>query len=94
MIRVEIFLNQSVEDVLFNNLEAAIPDFFYSVQPLTYGRGKDSRKLGTTTWPETNMTLIAYLEDDKEEVVRTVVDYVKGKFPTEGIKMFVLHDRV
>ena len=92
MIRAEIFVNKSVQEVIINNLEAAIPDFFYSVIPLTHGRGKDNRKLGTTIWPETNVTIIAYMENEKEKVLRTVVDYVKEKYPDEGIKLFVLHD--
>ncbi|MGN0728948.1 PG0541 family transporter-associated protein [Treponema sp.] len=66
---------------------------FYSVIPLVHGRGKKSRKLGTTTWPETNVIIIAYCSDEQEKTVRTVVQYIKEKFPDEGIKIFVLHDR-
>ena len=93
MIRAEIFANQSMQDLLLNNLEAAIPDFFYSIVPLAHGRGGESYKLGSTTWPETNVIIIAYCEDDKENTIRTVVDYIKEKFPQEGIKLFVLHDK-
>ena len=93
MIRAEIFANQSMEELIINNLEAAIPGFLYSVIPLAHGRGGDSRKLGTTTWPETNIILIAYCDDDKEPTIQTVVDYVKEKFPDEGIKLFILHDK-
>lgn len=93
MIRAEIFANQSMQDVLINNLEAAIPGFLYSIVPLAHGRGGESYKLGTTTWPETNVIIIAYCDDDREALIRTVVDYVKEKFKDEGIKLFVLHDR-
>ena len=93
MIRAEIFANQSMQDVLLNNLEAAIPGFLYSVVPLAHGRGGESYKLGTTTWPETNVIIIAYCDDDKENTIVTVVDYVKEKFKDEGIKLFVMHDR-
>ena len=72
MIRAEIFVNKSVQEYLLNNLESAMPDFFYSVMPLTHGRGGESRKLGTTVWPETNVTIIAYCEDDKEKIIKTV----------------------
>ena len=92
MIRAEIFTNQSMQEVLINNLEAAIPDFFYTIVPLVHGRGGDSYKLGTSTWPETNSIIIAYCDDDKEKLIRTVVDYIKEKFPQEGIRLFVLHD--
>lgn len=93
MIRAEIFANQSMQDLLINNLETAIPGFLYSIVPLAHGRGGESYKLGTSTWPETNMILIAYCDDDKERAIQTVVDYMKEKFPTEGIKLFVMHDR-
>ena len=92
MIRTEIFANQSMQELLINNLEAVIPDFFYSIVPLAHGRGGETYKLGTTTWPETNVIIISYCDEDKETAIRTVVDYVKEKFPQEGIKLFVLHD--
>ena len=92
MIRAEIIANQSVKDEIVENLEKVIPDFLYSVVPLVEGRGKNSRKLGTTTWPETNFILIAYTEDQNESKIRAVISFIKQKFPTEGIKLFVLHD--
>lgn len=94
MIRVEIIANQSVEERIKNNLEAVIPDFYYTVIPLVYGRGAESRKLGTTTWPETNFILVAYCEDKYETDIRTVIDYVKSKFSDEGIKLFIMHESV
>ncbi len=93
MIRVEIFANQSMEDLLLNNLEAAIPDFYYSVVPLSHGRGGETRKLGTTTWPETNVIIISYCDDGVLAKIETVVNYIKEKHKAEGIKLFVLHDR-
>ena len=93
MIRIEIIANQSVYSEVITNLENCVKDFMYSVIPLVHGRGTDSYKLGTTTWPETNFMLIAYAEDSAEENVRAVIEYIRKKFPTEGIKMFVLHER-
>lgn len=93
MIRAELFANQSMQELLINNLEAAIPGFLYSIVPLAHGRGDNNYKLGTSTWPETNIIIIAYCDDDKEAKIRTVVDYLKEKFPTEGISLFVLHER-
>ncbi len=92
MIRIEIIANQSTQDVIINNLEAVIPDFYYTIVPLAYGRGRDSRKLGTSTWPETNFLLLAYTDDENEKSIETVVSYVKEKHSDEGIKLFVMHD--
>lgn len=93
MIRVEIIANQSVHEEIIKNMEAVVPDFCYSLIPLVYGRGKKSYKLGTTTWPETNFILIAYCPETAETDIQTVIEYEKKKFPDEGIKIFVLHDK-
>ncbi len=93
MIRVEIIANQSVHEEIIKNLEAVVPDFCYSLIPLVYGRGKNSYKLGNTTWPETNFILIAYCPETAETDIQTVIEYEKKKFPDEGIKIFVLHDK-
>lgn len=93
MIRIEIIASQAVYTELVDNLEACIPNFLYTVIPLAYGRGRDTYKLGDSTWPETNVLLIAYTDDSIEQKVSQIVRYVKLKFPTEGIKMFVLHEK-
>ena len=93
MIRIEIIANQSLEAELTTSLEQAIPDFMYTVIPLVTGRGGDSRKLGDSTWPETNIIIISYADDSVEERVEKVVNFIKKKFPTEGTKLFVLHDK-
>ncbi|WP_296662168.1 MULTISPECIES: PG0541 family transporter-associated protein [unclassified Treponema] len=93
MIRIEIIANQSVHEEIIKNLEAVIPNFCYSLIPLVYGRGKNSYKLGSTTWPETNFILIAYCPETAETDIQTVIEYEKKKFPDEGIKIFVLHDK-
>lgn len=93
MIRIEIIANQSVHEEIIKNLEAVSPDLCYSLIPLVYGKGKKSRKLGTTTWPETNFIIIAYTEEKYETDIRTVIEYEKKRFPDEGIKIFVLHEQ-
>jgi len=87
-VRIEIIANQSVYAELIGNLEECIPEFLYTIIPLTNGRGGDSYKLGDSIWPETNFMLIAYTNENIEAKVRQIVRYVKLKFPTEGIKIF------
>jgi hypothetical protein len=88
MIRFEIIANHSVQDDIIESLEAAIPQFFYTVVPVVHGRGTGTRKLGTATWPEENFLLVAYIDDDRANILREVVSSIKVRFPTEGIKMF------
>ncbi len=88
MVRAEIIANQSVQDDVIDVLEENIPDILYTMFPLVTGRGKDDRKLGTTTWPETNFALFSYVDDSKKQIVKACVDAVKKRFPDEGIKVF------
>ncbi len=90
MYRVEIFSNKSVEEDITEALENYIPNIYYSTIPLVYGRGGDDRKMGTTTWPETNFILISYVEDKDLDTIKKVIKAIKQKFSSEGIKMFVL----
>jgi len=92
MYRVEIISNKSVQDDIQETLEENISDFFYTIVPVVYGRGGNDRKLGTTTWPETNFMIISYIEDKDVSTVKEVVKAIKEKFPREGIKCFFLHD--
>jgi hypothetical protein len=92
MIRIEIIANQSTQEEIIENLEEVIPGFLYTIIPLANGRGKTSYKLGTVTWPETNFILIAYADDRVEKTVKHVIRYIKLKFPSEGIKLFIMHD--
>lgn len=88
MIRCEIIANQSVQEEITVLLEEKIPEIRYTTVPLVTGRGKESRKLGNTTWPETNFLLISYIEDENLAVVKGVIRAVKQKFSGEGIKLF------
>lgn len=93
MIRIEIIANQSVQSELLKNIEALLPDLLCTILPLANGKGKNSYKLGDTTWPETNFVLIAYADDKIEKKISQIVSFVKLKFSTEGIKLFIMHDR-
>lgn len=88
MIRAEIIANNSVQEDIIEVLEENVPGILYTVVPLVVGRGGADRKLGTTTWPETNFAMFSYIEDKYKRVVKACVDAVKTRFPDEGIKLF------
>ena len=90
MFRAEIIANQSVEEDLEELLEQSIPGILYTVMPVVHGRGKKSRKLGTTIWPEQNFILFSYIEKDKIPLLRAVVVAIKKQFPDEGVKLFIM----
>jgi len=90
MYRCEIIANQSVEEDIIDSLETSIAGFEYTVDENLYGRGRSSRKLGNSVWPEMNFVLTAYVTESSAEMVRQCVDRVKAKFPREGINLFVI----
>ncbi|MBP3366776.1 MAG: hypothetical protein J6K96_07270 [Treponema sp.] len=86
--RIEIISNQSVQDEITELLEQEIPDIEYTVIPTVHGRGRRAKKLGTTTWPEQNFVMFAYLGRENALKARVIIDAVKKRFPGEGISMF------
>ena len=90
MYRCEIIANQSVEEDIIDSLETSIAGFEYTIDENLYGRGRSSRKLGNSVWPEMNFVLTAYVTESSAEMVRQCVDRVKAKFPREGINLFVI----
>lgn len=88
MTRCEIIANQSVQEEIISLLEEHIPGCLYTVIPTVTGRGKNSYKLGSSSWPETNFILVSYVDDENVKVVKAIIAAVKQKFPTEGIKLF------
>lgn len=88
--RCEIIANNSVEDDIVEVLETACPGILYTILPSVHGRGKNDRKLSSTTWPETNFILFTYVTKDKLDGVRMAVRAVKERFRGEGIKLFIV----
>lgn len=88
--RCEIIANQSVEDDIIESLETAIKDFEYTIDENLFGRGRTSRKLGNSVWPEMNFVLTAYVKEGEVDSIKQCVDQVKEKFPREGINLFVV----
>ena len=90
MTRCEIIANQSVQDEIITLMEEHIPGVLYTIIPTVVGRGKNSYKMGSATWPETNFILISYVEDQEVSVMKAIIAAVKEKFAGEGIKLFLV----
>ena len=86
--RVEIIANQSVMDDITELLEDEIPDFEYTMITGCQGKGRHSKKIGDTVWPEMNFALFTYVEKEDALKVKAVVEAVKNRFPNEGISLF------
>lgn len=88
MYRAEIIANQSVQEDIIELLEEYIPKILYTVIPLAQGRGQGDYKLGTSSWPETNFILFAYIQKEDAPKLKAIIDAVKKRFPDDGIKIF------
>lgn len=88
--RCEIIANQSVEDDIIEILERTIPKFEYTIDENLYGRGRNSRKLGNSVWPEMNFVMTTYINEENAVIVESCVNQVKEKFPKEGINLFII----
>ncbi len=90
--RIEIIANQSVQEDITELLEQEIPGIQYTVIPTVQGRGAHSKKLGSTTWPEQNFVLFAYLSRNDAKKAKAVISAVKQKFASEGISFFCVQE--
>jgi len=88
MLRVEIIANQSVEDDIIERFEQEIPDLEYTIMSGIHGKGKTTHKLGNNIWPEENVLIFTYTDEEKAKKIKEVVDAVKVRFPREGISLF------
>jgi hydrophobic/amphiphilic exporter-1 (mainly G- bacteria), HAE1 family len=91
-VQAEIVANKSVEEDIIEMLEQVVPGIQYTMVPIVTGRGGDSYKLGTTTWPEQNFMMIAYMRKEDATMVYSAIAYLKKKFPKEGIKLFLIEN--
>ena len=86
--RIEIISNQSVQEDITELLEQEISEIEYTVIPVVHGKGIKAKKLGTTTWPEQNFVLFAYVSRENALKIKAIVNAVKDKFPDEGLSFF------
>lgn len=90
--RIEIISNQSVQEDIVELLESKIPGIEYTIIPVVQGRGKSSKKLGNSTWPEQNFLLFSYLTQEDARAAKNVFEQIKAKFPHEGITFFCVEE--
>lgn len=88
MKRIEIIVNQSIEDDLFEAFEKRNIVKAYTKFPSVHGSGNSTPKKGDHIWPEENTYLLIFCDDSEAQAIKDVISKVKQVFPTEGIKIF------
>ena len=90
MKRIEIIANRAVEADLFDAFKKRDVVNKYTKVPLAFGAGNSDPKMGDHIWPEENIILIVYCEEDEAAKIKEAVAEVKSFFNQEGIKLFEL----
>lgn len=88
VIRVEIIGNQSIEEDIIELLEKRVSSIEYTLEENIFGKGKTSRKLGSTIWPEMNFRLTVYTSKECSEEIKLCTDEIKQRFSNEGLSVF------
>ena len=90
MIRLEIIANQSVEENILDAFKYEGVGKHYTKFPDIYGVGSKGPRMGDAVWPEVNFVLVIWCEEEEARGIERAVEYVKKRFPDEGIKIFGL----
>ena len=88
MIRLEIIANHSVEENITDALKYEGVGKYYTKYPSIFGVGTSGPRMGDAVWPEENFALVIWCEEEEARGIARAVEFVKGKFPDEGIKIF------
>ncbi|WP_024655646.1 PG0541 family transporter-associated protein [Borrelia hispanica] len=95
MYRVEIISNFSLEfdfHECITSIEEELGEIiYYSKVYNVKGKGRKGERQGNEVWPEENFIFIVYT--DKliiVEKLKNITEILGKKYPTEGIKFFVL----
>jgi hypothetical protein len=88
MIRMEIVANHSVEDNIMEAFRALGVGKFYTKYSNVFGVGSTGPRMGDAIWPEENIALVIWCEEEEARGIVQAVSSVKEHFPDEGIKIF------
>ena len=88
MIRLEIIANNSVEENILDALKHEGVGKHYTKYPNIFGVGSSGPRMGDSIWPEENFALVIWCDEKDTQGIKRAVNFVKGKFPDEGIKLF------
>jgi nitrogen regulatory protein PII len=89
MKRVEIFINQSIEEDLIEKL--ADEGFMKACTRWTpvFGNGNAGPREGTATWPEKNSGFLLFMKNEQIDTLKEIVSSLKKTHPREGLKCFI-----
>ena len=89
-LRLEIIANRSVEENVLDALKYEGVGKYYTNYPVVLGVGSSGPRMGDAIWPEENFVMVVWCDVEEARAIERAVNYVKGRFPDEGISLFGL----
>lgn len=97
MIRVEIIAHEALEKPLLDALAPLPPGVHdpegrsgrpFLITRGTAGRGMSGSSFGDDVWPESNIVLVLYIEEDDVPGIREGLAGIRRDFPKLGLAVF------
>lgn len=88
MKKVEIVLSQALEDDFLLYCKANKVGTAYTRINNVCGEGLQVPKLGTPIWPQLNSYIIIVCSESEAEVIASIVQKLRQKYPDDGIFAF------
>ena len=92
MKRIEIISNKAIEDEVIAALSKIGHREAFTLLSPVFGRGEKGRREASAVWPELNSLFIIYIEDDRLDVLKTVLTKVKENFNVENLRCYMSSD--
>ena len=99
MIRVEIIAHEALEKPLIEALVPVPPGTHdpdgrtgrpFIMSRGTAGRGMSGSSFGDDVWPESNIILILFVEEEDVQGIRDELRGIRSRFPKLGLAVFVM----
>jgi hypothetical protein len=90
MNRLEIIMDQTIEDIFLEHLHRELPEAPFSLHRETLGNGASGPRMGTAVWPEENSLFVIYTGQRETESISAILREMKSAHPGNGIAAFLV----
>lgn len=85
MKKVDIVLNQAIEEDFFALCKKYDIPRFYSRYNNVCGEGNQVPKFGSSIWPQLNTNIVIVCDEEELEQLKNVIYDLREEFPEEGV---------
>ncbi len=89
MNRIDIMLDQTIEDIFIERLYTQLPDRPFTLMRGVLGNGDSGPRMGTAVWPEENSLFILYTGEEETVTIKAILTEMRQVHPNNGICAFV-----